>query len=253
MTSAPITFRDVTLSYDRRPAVHHLSGQFRPGGMTAVVGPNGAGKSTLLKALMRQLPGIEGEIDFHGLRPQDFGYLPQTADLERQFPVTVADVVAMGCWRPAGAFRRLEGSLLHRVAEAIDAVGLRGFERRLIGSLSGGQLQRTLFARLIVQDARVILLDEPFNAIDAATLHDLLAIIGRWHREGRTIIAVLHDMAQVRQTFPETLLIARRMIGWGPTDAILTDANLQSARATTMQWHPDAAICAPSLRGRTAA
>ncbi|WP_339109764.1 metal ABC transporter ATP-binding protein [Thioclava sp. GXIMD4216] len=246
-----ITFENVTLSYDRRPAIHHLSGVFQPASKTAIVGPNGAGKSTLLKALMRQRLGVEGKIDFGGLRPQDFGYLPQLAEIERSFPVTVADVVAMGAWRKTGAFRSLGADLSAKAAAAIDAVGLTGFEARQIASLSGGQMQRTLFARLILQDAPVILLDEPFTAIDEATTADLLAIIEGWHREGRMVMAVLHDIDQVRAAFPETLLVARRMIGWGPTAEVLTEANLRLARSTTTAWMANAGPCEPA-KGRAA-
>jgi len=214
--------------------------------MTAVVGPNGAGKSTLLKALMRQLPEVEGRIHFGGLRPSDLGYLPQIAEIERQFPVTVADVVLMGAWHRIGAFRRPDAATRDAVAAAIDAVGLGGFETRSIGTLSGGQLQRTLFARLIVQDARVLLLDEPFTAIDEATTRDLLAVIARWRDEGRMIIAVLHDIDQVRDNFPRTLLIARRAIGWGATETVLTEENLRLARAMPEGWMASAVACEPA-------
>ncbi|WP_339115352.1 ABC transporter ATP-binding protein [Thioclava sp. GXIMD2076] len=243
--TTPITFDNVTLSYDRRPAVHHLSGCFAHGSKTAIVGPNGAGKSTLMKALMRQRLGVEGRIDFGGLRPNDFGYLPQLAEIERGFPMTVSDVVVMGAWRRIGAFRSIGKGFAQKVAAALEAVGMSGFESRMISSLSGGQMQRTLFARLIVQDAQVILLDEPFTAIDEATTRDLLDIIARWHGEGRTVIAVLHDIQQVRAAFPETLLIARRMIGWGSTPQVLTEDNLRIARNTTTAWMPDAGPCEP--------
>ncbi|MER5172922.1 metal ABC transporter ATP-binding protein [Thioclava kandeliae] len=243
--TTPITFDNVTLSYDRRPAVHHLSGRFAQGSKTAIVGPNGAGKSTLMKALMRQRLGVEGRIDFGGLSPNDFGYLPQLAEIERGFPMTVSDVVVMGAWRRIGAFRSIGKGFAQKVAAALEAVGMSGFESRMISSLSGGQMQRTLFARLIVQDAQVILLDEPFTAIDEATTRDLLDIIARWHGEGRTVIAVLHDIQQVRAAFPETLLIARRMIGWGSTPQVLTEDNLRIARNTTTAWMPDAGPCEP--------
>jgi zinc/manganese transport system ATP-binding protein len=121
-------------------------------------------------------------------------------------------------------------------SEALAAVGLEGFERRHIGTLSAGQFQRVLFARLMLQDAKVILLDEPFTAIDAKTTRDLLDIVLRWNDDGRTVIAVLHDFEQVRAHFPSTLLLARRQIAWGPTAETLTSANLMDAKAMAEAW-----------------
>jgi zinc/manganese transport system ATP-binding protein len=131
-----------------------------------------------------------------------------------------------------------------RIAQAIAAVGLTGFEARPIGTLSGGQLQRVLFARLLLQDASIILLDEPFTAIDTKTAADLLDLVRRWHGEKRTVIAVLHDMDVVRAHFPKTLLIAREEIAWGPTGEVLTPANLLAARRMIEARDPDAGACA---------
>ena len=231
-----IRFDDVAIAYGRYPAVQHVSGAFLPGSLTAVAGPNGAGKSTLLKALMGELPLTCGTIDRGGLSVRDFGYLPQAADLDRRFPLTVGDTVLLGAWRGAGAFGRIAAAAAKKAGHALAEVGLAGFERRSIGSLSAGQFQRVLFARLLLQDARVIILDEPFTAIDARTTRDLLEIIGRWHGEGRTIIAVLHDFDQVRAIFPQTLLLARQAVGWGPTDTVLSATNLRRARAMAEAW-----------------
>lgn len=243
MSSQAIRFSDVTLTYDRRPAVHHLSGVFEPGSLTAVVGPNGAGKSTLLKSLVREGCRSEGAIDFGSLGPKDFGYLPQITSIERQFPLTVADVVLLGAWTRIGPFRGVTRAIAREAAAALAAVGLEGFERRHVGSLSGGQMQRVLFARLLLQDAKVVLLDEPFTAIDAATTRDLLDIVRRWHRDGRTVIAVLHDFEQVRSNFPETLLISRRLVAWGNTDQVMTEENLRRARSLSESWQDGAAPC----------
>jgi zinc/manganese transport system ATP-binding protein len=133
-----------------------------------------------------------------------------------------------------------------RACAALATVGLEGFETRHIGALSAGQFQRVLFARLLLQDARVILLDEPFTAIDARTTRDLLDIVARWHGDGRTVIAVLHDFEQVRAHFPQTLLLARRLIGWGPTHQVLSSANLLQARAMAERWDEDAQTCEPA-------
>jgi zinc/manganese transport system ATP-binding protein len=127
---------------------------------------------------------------------------------------------------------------------ALDTVGLAGFEMRPVETLSGGQLQRVLFARVLLQDARIILLDEPFNAIDSKTVSDLVALIHRWHGERRIVLAVLHDMALVRAEFPETLLLAREMIAWGETRSALVAENILKARHMTEAWDDEAPWCA---------
>lgn len=239
-----IKLQNVTVAYSRHPAVHHISGQFGEGSMTAITGPNGAGKSTLLKAIMGELPLAEGTIERIGLSACDFGYLPQAAEIDRQFPMTVADTVMLGAWRRSGAFRRVERDATSKARQALAAVGLDGFGGRSIGSLSAGQFQRVLFARLLLQDAKIIVLDEPFTAIDARTTRDLLDIVCRWHKEGRTVIAVLHDFDQVRAHFPETLLLAREAIDWGPTAVAMSSRNLLRARAMAESWDEGAEVCA---------
>jgi zinc/manganese transport system ATP-binding protein len=230
-TSAPlIRFDDLTLGYDCHPALHHLSGEVRRGSLLAIIGPNGAGKSTLLKGVVGALKPLGGRIDLKTLKPRDIAYLPQLADVDRTFPINIYDFVAMGLWQRVGAFGTIGRNEIRSIEAAIAGVGLEGFERRAIGTLSGGQMQRTLFARLLLQDAPVILLDEPFNAIDARTMSDLLDLIHRWHGEGRTILTVLHDMETVLLHFPETLLLAREAIAWGPTAEVCTPQNLLTAR-----------------------
>jgi len=177
------------------------------------------------------------------LSTHDFGYLPQAAEIDRQFPMTVADTMMLGAWRRSGALRGVDSETASKARQALAAVGLDGFGARSIGSLSAGQFQRVLFARLLLQDAKIIVLDEPFTAIDARTTRDLLDIVCRWHAEGRTIIAVLHDFDQVRAHFPETLLLAREAIGWGPTDVAMSSRNLLRARAMAESWDEDAEVC----------
>jgi zinc/manganese transport system ATP-binding protein len=238
-----IELRDVTLTYDRRPAVHHLSGRFEAGSLTAIIGPNGAGKSTLLKALAGALRPSAGRLDRGGLSPRDIAYLPQQASIDRGFPITAIDTVAMGDWSASGLFGAMSRASWRRASEALAAVGLGGFETRTVGTLSAGQFQRVLFARMLMQDARLILLDEPFTAVDQRTTADLLALVQRWHAEHRTVIAVLHDFEQVRSTFPQVLYLARESVGWGPTPSVLTAANQLRARAMAETWAPDAEPC----------
>jgi len=237
-----IELDDVTLGYERHPAVHHLCGGFG-GGATAVCGPNGGGKSTLLKGVMGLLRPLGGHIKVHGLDRRDIAYLPQQAEIDTDFPISVLDVALLGHWRRVGAFRPLTRALRAQASRALEGVGLGGFEARPIGSLSAGQRQRVLFARVLVADSPVILLDEPFTAIDHRTTTDLLDLVLGWSGEGRTVIAVLHDFEQVRLHFPRTLLLAREAIGWGPTAEVLTAANLATARAMSEAWDDDAHRC----------
>jgi zinc/manganese transport system ATP-binding protein len=243
LAGASLSFANATIGYDRHPALHHVSAIFEPGSLTAVVGPNGAGKSTLLKAAIGQIKPFEGEIVISGCRRADIGYLPQLAEIDRSFPLSVFDFVAMGLWRQRGAFGAFLRDDDEDIARAIAAVGLAGFEQRSLDTLSGGQLQRVLFARLSLQDAPLVLLDEPFTAVDERTTRDLMDVVDRWHGEGRTIIAVLHDFDLVRQRFPRTLLLARQLVAHGPTEDTLTEAHLATARLKTEAWDDTAPYC----------
>ena len=211
-----ITLENLSVGYDRHPAVHHISGSFEVGSLTAVIGPNGGGKSTLLKALIGFLRPMSGRIDFSGIRPEEIAYLPQQSEIDRSFPLSVREVVALGHWPRTGAFGRITKDQQHAVQHALEKTGMGMFAERPIAALSTGQWQRVLFARLIVQDARVLLLDEPFAAIDSRTTHDLIHLLEGWQKEGRTIVAVMHDLPLVREHFPEALMLARELIGWGP-------------------------------------
>jgi zinc/manganese transport system ATP-binding protein len=238
-----LRFRDLTLGYDRHPAVHHLDGAVRMGSLTAVVGPNGAGKSTLFKGVVGVIKPLAGRIERNGVRAQDIAYLPQVAEIDRSFPISVYDMVAMGLWRGKGLFGGIGGKDRDTVEGAISAVGLTGFEPRPIGTLSGGQMQRMLFARLLLQDARVIVLDEPFNAIDAKTCADLLDLVRRWHAEKRTVLAAMHDLDLVRMNFPEALLLAREPVAWGATADVLTAENMLKARRMCEAFDEEAEAC----------
>ena len=246
MTAAAIRLHDVTVSYRGHPAVHHLSGAFPRGTLSAVVGPNGAGKSSLLGALAGGLPpGTSGSVQGRIERdPKErIAYLPQAAALDRTFPVRVGELVATGLWARTGAFASVGRDGAAAAGRALEAVGLAGFERRWLGELSAGQVQRTLFARLLLQDAQLILLDEPFNAIDARTTAELLALLDRWKRESRTVIAVLHDLDQVRERFDQALLLAREAVAWGPTADVLRAEHLFRARRMAEAWDDDARPC----------
>jgi zinc/manganese transport system ATP-binding protein len=241
---AQLRFRDVTLGYDRHPAVHHLSGEVVAGALLAIVGPNGAGKSTLFRGIVGILKPLAGTILTGDLDVRDIAYLPQTVDIDRSFPISVFDFVGTGLWRKVGVFGGIGKQARRKIERALMAVGLSGFENRAIGTLSGGQMQRMLFARVLLQDARLIVLDEPFNAVDAKTSADLLALVKRWHAERRTVLAALHDLDLVRTNFPEALLLARGKVAWGATAEVLTADNLLEARRMCEAFDDSAAACA---------
>ncbi|MBS0522701.1 MAG: ABC transporter ATP-binding protein [Proteobacteria bacterium] len=237
---AALKLVDLTVSYDRHPAVHHVSVEIPAAEMTALVGPNGSGKSTLLKAILGLVRRVEGRIECSARR---IAYLPQQAEIARSFPISVLDTVLLGRWSRFGAFGRADRSDVHDAHHAIQSVGLGGFERRPIDTLSVGQFQRVLFARLLLQDADLVLLDEPFAAIDTRTVTDLMDVIRRWRSEQRTVIAVLHDLDQVRRDFPNSLLLARELVAAGPTGAVLSPENLLRARAMAEAWDERADAC----------
>ncbi|HTJ99314.1 MAG TPA: zinc ABC transporter ATP-binding protein AztA [Bordetella sp.] len=227
---ARISLEQASFGWRGRRAVSDVSGVFAPGSMTAIVGPNGAGKSTLIKGVMGVLRPMSGRVTLDGAGRRDLAWLPQAAELDRSFPITVHELVAMGAWRRVGAWRRFGMPERERVQQALAAVGLAGAGDRIVGTLSGGQLQRALFARLLLQDANVLLLDEPFAAVDSHTVDDLMRLLGACHAEGRTVVAVLHDLDLVRRHFPQTLLLSRHVVAWGDTAAVLNEAHLRTAR-----------------------
>ena len=237
-----IRLENLTLGYDRHPAVHHLDLAIPDGELLAIVGPNGAGKSTLLKALTGELIPLGGRIRMPAGRGS-IAYLPQQSGMDKDFPISVFDMVALGLWQEAGAFGHQGAAAARRVRQAIATVGLTGFEQRVIGSLSGGQFQRARFARLLLQDAPVVLLDEPFAAIDTRSTEDLMRIVLDWHCVGRTVVAVLHDLEQVRRHFPTCLLIAREPVAWGPTAEVLNPENLRIAQHRSEAFDDHAPVC----------
>jgi zinc/manganese transport system ATP-binding protein len=219
MEADGVLLRDVTVRYGRRVALEAVSGQFPPGSLTAVVGSNGAGKSTLLGAIAGLVRLAGGAVS--GAARQRMSYLPQVVAIDRDYPLTVAELIMIGGWREFGAFGSPGKAVRARAVAAAERVGLAGRLGHPIGEMSVGEFQRALFARLILQDAALILLDEPFAAVDTPTLSVLLDEVRRWHEEGRTVIAVLHDLDMVRAFFPATLVLARRCLAWGATAAVL--------------------------------
>jgi len=225
-----VTLRNLTVGYRERVAVEDVSGTFAAGSLTAIVGENGAGKTTLLHAIAGVVAPSEGLVEIAGAEvPADLAYLPQSDTIDRDFPISVLEFAALGSWARIGALGRVSPELRPCGMHALRAVGLDELASRMLGELSVGQFRRALFARVIVQDAAIVLLDEPFAGVDAATSEDLLRLMQRWHAEGRTVMAALHDLEQVLTVFPETLLLRRKAIAWGKTLTVLTPEKLVEA------------------------
>lgn len=201
-------------------AIHDVSGAFEAGSLTAIAGPNGAGKSTLLKAIAGILPVAQGRIDIAPAARGRIAYLPQSTALQRDFPVTLRQAVMTGFWPEIGSAAPIDRKRRAQIDAVLDRVGLGALGHALIGALSGGQFQRLLFARLMIEDADVLLLDEPFAAVDAETTARLMQIILDWQERGRTVICVLHDLLMIRKYFPESFLLAGHCLGRGHTHAL---------------------------------
>ncbi|HBN5708720.1 TPA: ATP-binding cassette domain-containing protein [Enterobacter hormaechei] len=199
--------------YDRQPVTRALSGVIERGSMTAIVGANGCGKSTLLKTLAGFIPPVSGTFRWQGRRPV-VGWLAQRHALEAQFPLTVQDVVSMGCWPEISLFAGFRRDTRMRIADALERVGLASMAFSTIDELSGGQFQRMLFARVFVQQAPLIMLDEPFTGVDEATCNVLMDLMMEMYMQGQTLLAVLHDSERVARHFPHTLRLDADIPQW---------------------------------------
>lgn len=203
----------LAVGYQQRAVTPPITGSFARGSMTALVGANGCGKSTLLKTLCAMQPPISGSMVFPQGRPS-IAWLPQQADIEKNFPITVFDLVATGFWRLCGWLRGINRQQRLQVNAALERVNMCAFADAAPGALSGGQLQRVLFARMLIQDAALLLLDEPFSGVDSDSVALLMALLKERHRAGCTLIVVLHDRAAVDAHFPEVLRLGEQRYQW---------------------------------------
>lgn len=235
-TNPLITLTDVTVSYGRHVALDGINGTFERGTLTAVLGPNGGGKSSFLKALLGLCKIRSGTIHYNGIRPRDMAYLPQQSMLDRSFPLRVYDAVALGLCQEHGFWADLGKLARAHVMTALNQVGMADYADRSLDSLSGGQFGRVLFARLALQKSSVILLDEPFAAIDPYTIDDLVGVLHAWHRQGRTLIVVSHDLDLVKDHFPNAVLLAQKVIAWADTPSVVTDQHFKTAREVSRTW-----------------
>lgn len=210
---AMIVMNELVAGYDRQPVTRPLSGGIERGSMTAIIGANGCGKSTLLKTLAGFIPPVSGRFRWQGKRPV-IGWLAQRHALEAQFPLTVRDVVSMGCWPGISLFAGLRREAGLRISGALERVGLESLALTTIDELSGGQFQRMLFARVLVQQAPLVMLDEPFTGVDEATCNVLMDLMLEMYMQGQTLLAVLHDSERVSRHFPQTLRLDADVPRW---------------------------------------
>ena len=226
-----LTFFRISFSYTSINVISDISCFIKRKSLLAIAGPNGGGKSTLLKIATGILKPSMGYCLFHNIeKHKDIAYLPQVSLVNDFFPITVYDVVSFGLFGKKGFWIRVNDIDNDKVLDALTQVGLIEYKDLLFHELSGGQRQRALFARVIVQNSKLILLDEPFSAIDRYTRNDLIKIILGWYKNGHTVVVVLHDIPLIKEIFPNTLLLCRNFVAQGMTSDVLTRKNLMDAR-----------------------
>lgn len=221
-----LELQGVTVRYGRFIAVEDASFGVAQGELVALVGPNGAGKSTVFRAALGQVP-YDGRVVMHETRRHGAAFVPQRPDVELDFPITVAQVVAAGRRGVRGFRVRADAADRRAVARCLSRVGLDGLERRAVGTLSGGQLQRVLVARALAQEPSVMLLDEPLSGVDAGVTRSLVDLLRRLAHEGTAIVVSTHDLALVRERFDRCVAMNRRVVGDGPPREVLDARGLE--------------------------
>ena len=228
-----LRFDHASLAYGRVRVVEDVTGTVHSGQAVALIGPNGAGKSTLLRSVLGLVDVVGGSVEVLG-RPaakarRDVAYVPQVDTLDAQFPVSVGQVVLMGRYREVGWLRRPGAADRAVAAEALAAVGLAERSRDRFGTLSGGQRQRVLLARAIAQRPKLLLLDEPFNGVDAVSQRALLDALRVLQGQGAAVVVSTHDLTLAHLACDEVCLLNRHQVAFGPTEATLTPALLRTA------------------------
>ncbi len=244
MSSHRLAVHDLTVSYDRVPALHHIAFEVECGQCLALLGPNGAGKSTLLKSLAGLLRIETGSIRFHGHEvrgtTQDFAYLPQRENIDWDFPTTVRGLVEMGRYLRLGWWRSWGREDEEAVNAAIAAMHLDALAARQISALSGGQQQRAFLARALAQQAHVFLLDEPFTGLDKPTQDNLKTLLRELREQGKLIIASHHDLASVPELFDHVVLLNGELIAAGTVEEAFTETNIRKTYHTAPFSGPQA-------------
>lgn len=226
----------VTVTYrNGHTALTDASFAIPTGTITALVGVNGSGKSTLFKAIMGFVRASKGTISILGLPvnaalKQNFvAYVPQSEEVDWTFPVLVEDVVMMGRYGRMNMLRIPRAADHAAVAASLARVGMSDFRTRQIGELSGGQRKRVFLARALAQDARVILLDEPFTGVDVKTEEAIIALLRGLRDEGKVMLVSTHDLGSIPEFCDRTVLLKRTVLAAGPTSEVFTQANLERA------------------------
>ena len=218
-----LSLQDIRVSYDgRQPILKDISLSLPKAAIVGIIGPNGAGKSTLMKAMIDLLPHT-GEVVFGekelSKQLKNVAYIAQKSSIDMTFPITVRDCVALGCQVGLGLFKRLP-------KQAYQKVGLLALSKRQISQLSGGQFQRMLVARALVQEADLILLDEPFVGIDMVSEQLIMELLKSQRDAGKLILVVHHDLSKVSDYFDQVILLNRRLITYGKTSQVFNRSNL---------------------------
>lgn len=228
LDEAALQVRDLGVRYATGPALEDVSLHVHPGEVVALLGPNGAGKTSLLRAVMG-LVAHTGSVTVHTRRPSRAGvaFVPQRADVDLQFPITVQQVVGDGRRPFVASWRRLRREDRTAVARALSTVGLDGLERRAIGELSGGQLQRAFLARALAQEADLLLLDEPLAGVDAPTAEALTDLLHSLARSGRTVVISTHDLGHVLRRYARCVILNRTLLADGPPAEVLRAEELE--------------------------
>ena len=230
-TGPAVKVEDLTVAYGERPVLWDVDMEVPAGVLMAVVGPNGAGKTSLIKSVTGLVRPVAGHITIFGKPYQEqrhlVGYVPQRNSVDWDFPTTVLDVVMMGRYGGLGWFRRPGPAERALALEALEKVGIAEFKGRQISQLSGGQQQRLFLARAIVQDARIYLMDEPFQGVDATTERAIVLLLKEMRARGKTVVVVHHDLQTVPEYFDWVTLLNVRCVASGPVDRVFTDRNLR--------------------------
>ena len=238
LTPAPpiIDVRDVTVRYNGDAAIENITFQVEAGERVAIIGPNGAGKSTLISAILGLIRHQAGEITVKD-DLQKLGYVPQHEDVNWNFPVTVGDVVMMGCLRQIPRFRPPTREHWQRVDEALEQVGMASFRERQVGELSGGQRRRVFIARALAMEANILLLDEPFSGVDASAQTDLMDVLDKLNAAGLTVVLSTHDLDLAFHRFDKVLALRQRVLAFGrPREVYQTDVLAQLYGKRLLAW-----------------
>jgi manganese/zinc/iron transport system ATP- binding protein len=226
-----IEVNDLTVAYREKPVLWDVDLQVPAGVLMAIVGPNGAGKSTLIKAILGLVRTAAGQVLVHGQPYAEqrklVAYVPQRGSVDWDFPTSVLDVVMMGCYGSLGWLRRPGKKQREAAMAALGQVGMQDFAERQISQLSGGQQQRVFLARALVQEARLYLMDEPFQGVDAKTERAIVTVLQQLRADGKTVVVVHHDLETVPEYFDQVLLLNVRRIASGPVDDVFTEENLR--------------------------